>query len=104
MRAAISERSAITIRTMPVISAFCSPDRGGRGVEVTLGWGLGVVRVVLLGVLLLVFTLLDVDFLVVVLFDRVAVERGFAVVLVLEEVGFLLVVRVAIDSPHNFLT
>ena len=89
---------------MPVISAFCSPDRGVRGFEVTLGWGLGVVCVVFLGVLLLVLALLAGDFFVVALFDRVEVERGFAVVLVLEEVVFLLVVRVAIDSPHNFLT
>lgn len=53
------ESRAITIRTIPVISAFCSPERGVRGVEDTLGWGLGADRVALLGVLLDVRALLD---------------------------------------------
>jgi hypothetical protein len=65
---------------MPVISAFCSPDRGVRGVEVTLGWGLGVERVVRLGVLLLDFALVTGVLFVLRFFDRVEVERGFAFV------------------------
>ena len=64
-----------------MISAFCSPERGVRGVEDTLGWGLGADRVVLLNVLLDVRALLEGVFLAAVtLLERVEVERGFAVV------------------------
>jgi len=95
------ESRAITIRTIPVISAFCSPERGVRGVEDTLGWGLGADRVALLGVLLDVRALLDGVFLAAVtLLERVEVERGFAVVLVFDDVVFLLVVRFAINTPR----
>jgi len=95
------ESRAITISTIPVISAFCSPERGVRGVEDTLGWGLGADRVALLGVLLDVRALLDGVFLAAVtLLERVEVERGFAVVLVFDDVVFLLVVRFAINTPR----
>ena len=87
----------MTIRTIPVISAFCSPERGVRGLEVTLGCGLGVEYVVRLGVLAPVFARFEVAFLVVALLVRVVDARGFAVVLVFVAVGFLLVVRVAIE-------
>lgn len=95
------ESRAITISTIPVISAFCSPERGVRGVEGTLGWGLGADRVVLLDVLLDVRALLEGVFLAAVtLLERVEVERGFAVVLVFDVVVFLLVVRFAINTPR----
>ena len=103
MRAASKESSAITIRMMPVISAFCSPDSGVLGGGAILGWGLWVVRVVFLVALLLVLARLEDGFLVAPLLEGVEVERGFAVVLALVAVFFVLVVRVAINSPHNFL-
>lgn len=68
-----------------------------RGLKATLGWGLGVERVVRLGVLMLVFARFEGAFLVLTLLDRVVVARGFGVVLVLVAVGFLFVVRVAIN-------
>jgi hypothetical protein len=66
---------------MPVISAFCSPERGGRAAGVGLGCGFWEERVVRFGLLGVVFDLVEGVFLVVALFDRVDVERGFAVVL-----------------------
>jgi hypothetical protein len=66
---------------MPVISAFCSPERGGRGAGVGLGCGFWEERVVRLGLLVVVFDLVDGVFLVVALFDRVELERDLAVVL-----------------------
>jgi len=95
------ESREITIRMIPVISAFFSAESGVRGVEGTLGWGLGADRVVLLGGLLDVRALLEGVFLAAVtLLERVEVERGFAVVLVFDVVVFLLVVRFAINTPR----
>ena len=90
------ESRAITISTIPVISAFCSPERGVRGEEAIFGWGLGEDRVVRLGVLPVDIALLAGAFFVVTLFERGVVARGFVVVLAFVAVGFLLVVRVAI--------
>ena len=59
---------------MPVISAFCSPERGVRGVEATFVCGFGEERVVRFGLLAGVFDRVDGEFLVVILFDRVEVE------------------------------
>jgi len=84
---------------MPVMSAFCSPDKGVRGVEVTFGWVLGAERFVCFLLLLDALALLAGDFFEVTLLDLAVVVRGFAVVLVVPEVVFL-VVRVAIKSPH----
>lgn len=82
-----------------MMSAFCSPDKGVRGVEVTFSWDLGAERVVCLLLLLDAFALLAGVFFEVTLLDLAVVVRGFAVVLVVPEVVFF-VVRVAIKSPH----